>query len=187
MYTSPVSSIAYDFDARRAWVILVMASSFTVMQSANRFDAAGSQRLPIFCWVLRCCSPCFSGPTATLAAAYRASFADTWNISWAKSWMNKCMTQLMSIPTIIQMVKLLWQVRQEALSQDLDPRGKLAACCQSSSLKAMRACSHTREQMLLACVCIQAGAQQSWGRLPTWTVASLHRAKHRHLWYRLLP
>ena len=57
------------------------------------------------------------------------------------------MTQLMSIPTIIQMVKLLWQVRQEALSQDLDPRGKLAACCQSSSLKAMRACSHTREQI----------------------------------------
>jgi len=38
----------------------------------------------------------------------------------------------------------------------------LAACSQSSSLKEMRACSHTREEMLLACVCLKAGAQQSW-------------------------
>ena len=51
-----LSFIAYDFDARRAWIILVMVSSFTMTtQTANRFDAAGSQRLPIFCWVLRCC------------------------------------------------------------------------------------------------------------------------------------
>ena len=51
-----LSFIAYDFDARRAWIILVMVSSFTMTtQTANRFDDAGSQRLPIFCWVLRCC------------------------------------------------------------------------------------------------------------------------------------
>ena len=51
-----------------------------------------------------------------------------------------------------------------AMVESLSPKFSvsLAAGSQSSSLKEMRACSHTREEMLLACVCIKAGSQQSW-------------------------